>query len=72
MLHLMEKDAFHHQNLGFNQPPGGKGSVDNLRNCLTLQWFMSNNNFIHYALTVTQNLLYIVLEHGATVISEER
>lgn len=37
MLHLMEKDAFHHQNLGFNQPPGDKGSVDNLRNCLTLQ-----------------------------------
>lgn len=72
MLHLLEKYTFHNQNLSFTQPSGGKGSVDNLMNSLTLQWFLSNNNFIHYALTFTHNLLYIVLEHGTTVISEDR
>lgn len=72
MQYLMEKDAFYKQNLSFTQPPRDKGSVDNLTNSLRLQWFMSNNDFIHCVMTITQNLPYIVLEHGATVISEER
>lgn len=33
---------------------------------------MQNKNFIHCVMTSTENLLYIVLDDGATVISEER